>query len=116
MSRTGPGAGNRTTVGRTGGGDVYAGHDGNVYQRTDTGWQQSNGSGGWNGVGNAEPRNTNAGAQTSQLDRDSAARSTGNDRTTSRSSWESSGSTRSGASSYSGGGASRSRSGGGRRR
>ena len=42
------GVGGSTTVGRTAGGDVYAGHDGNVYRRNDSGgWEQSNGSGGW---------------------------------------------------------------------
>jgi hypothetical protein len=53
-------------------------------------------------------------AQTGQLNRDSAARSSGNERTTNRSSWQQSGSTRSGAGSFGGGG--RSRGGGGRRR
>jgi hypothetical protein len=47
VSRSGPG-GDRTTVGRTQGGDIYAGHDGNVYRRTEGGgWEQSNGSGSW---------------------------------------------------------------------
>ena len=33
------------------GGDVYAGRDGNVYRKTEGGgWEQSNGSGGWNSV------------------------------------------------------------------
>ena len=46
VTRTGPNG--RTTVGRTEGGDVYAGRDGNVYRRDEGGgWEQSNGSGGW---------------------------------------------------------------------
>jgi len=139
VSRTG--AAGRTTIGQSGSGDVYAGHDGNVYRRTDSGgWEQNNGSGGWESANRPTPNSTtrDAGATTrdagsrdagtnrptsssssspttSQLNRDSAARSSGNDRSTSRSSWEKSGSSRAGASSYSGG-ASRSRSGGGRRR
>jgi len=45
------GPGGSTTVGRTQGGDVYAGRDGNVYRRNEGGgWDQSNGSGGWNPV------------------------------------------------------------------
>ena len=117
-----------TTVGRTGSGDVYAGHDGNVYRRTDGGgWEQNNGSGGWTpttGEG-AQPRqgaatgdaarSPNSGSTNiNQLDRDSSARTEGNDRTTTRSSWERGGSTRSGAGSY--GGARARPSGGGRRR
>jgi hypothetical protein len=35
----------KTFVGKTGGGDVYAGHDGNVYKKTGSGWQKyENGS------------------------------------------------------------------------
>jgi hypothetical protein len=37
VSGQGPG---RTTVGQSGSGDLYAGHDGNVYKKTDDGWQQ----------------------------------------------------------------------------
>ncbi len=36
VSGEGPG---RTTVGQSGSGDLYAGHDGNVYKKTDDGWQ-----------------------------------------------------------------------------
>jgi hypothetical protein len=104
VSRVGPG-GDRTTVGRTAGGDVYAGHDGNVYRRGESGgWQQSNGSGGWS--------SSTAGTQSRQLDSDRSARTQGNQRAADRSSWQSSGRTRSGASSYRGGGM----RGGGRRR
>jgi hypothetical protein len=121
ITRTGPG-GERTTVGRTQGGDVYAGRDGNVYRRNEGGgWEQNNGSGGWSPVDSAQPRGaTQQGASGSagsnrvgQLESDRSARTSGNERTTSRSGWESSGRTRSGASSYGGG---RARGGGGRRR
>jgi hypothetical protein len=119
ISREGRG-GNQTTVGRTQGGDVYAGRDGNVYRKTDGGWEASNGSGGWNPVDSPDrptqntartgDRTTGAGANrptttaptsnrptTSQLERDSAARSSGNTRTTNRSTWQSSGASRAGA-------------------
>jgi hypothetical protein len=142
ITRTGPGG--RTTVGRTEGGDIYAGRDGNVYRRTDGGgWEQSNGSGGWNRVegsaqprdraaqGGATPRNrptagttpSTGGAtdrsgagQTGQLDRDRNARTSGNQRTTDRSGWHSGGASRSGAGSYGGGRSGGARGGGGRRR
>jgi hypothetical protein len=35
---------------KTSSGDMYAGHDGNVYKNTGSGWQKSNGSGGWSDV------------------------------------------------------------------
>ena len=106
VSRVGPG-GERSTVGRTQGGDIYAGRDGNVYRRDEGGgWQQSNGTGGWSSSTPTE--------RAGQLDSDRAAREKGNQRATDRGSWQSSGGTRSGASSY--GGGSRSRGGGGRRR
>jgi len=41
--------GNRTTIGQSGSGDIYAGHDGNVYRKTEDGWQQ-HGDGGWTDV------------------------------------------------------------------
>ena len=41
--------GNRTTIAETAGGDVYAGRDGNVYRKTDDGWQQHQ-DGGWSNV------------------------------------------------------------------
>ena len=43
------GLGDRTTIAQSGSGDVYAGHDGNVYRKTDDGWQQHN-DGGWSDV------------------------------------------------------------------
>ena len=39
-----------TAAGKTSNGDMYAGHDGNVYKNTGSGWQKSNGSGGWSDV------------------------------------------------------------------
>jgi len=39
-----------TAVGKNSSGDMYAGHDGNVYKNTGSGWQKSNGSGGWSNV------------------------------------------------------------------
>ena len=39
-----------TVAGKTSSGDMYAGHDGNVYKNTGSGWQKSNGSGGWSSV------------------------------------------------------------------
>jgi hypothetical protein len=135
------GAAGRTTVGRTEGGDIYAGHDGNVYRRTEGGgWEQGNGSGGWNPVdspdrpqptgdraaqGGTRDRSTTGAtagttaagtsARTGQLERDSSARTSGNTRTTNRSGWQTSGATRSGAGSYGGPRAGAAR-GGGRRR
>ena len=43
------GLGERTTIAQSGSGDLYAGHDGNVYRKTDDGWQQ-HGDGGWDNV------------------------------------------------------------------
>ena len=43
VSGEGPG---RTTIGQSGSGDLYAGHNGNVYKKTDGGWQHYE-NGGW---------------------------------------------------------------------
>jgi hypothetical protein len=40
----------RSYAGKNSSGDMYAGHDGNVYQNTGSGWQKSNGNGGWSNV------------------------------------------------------------------
>jgi len=40
------GPGDRTTLAQSGSGDIYAGHDGNVYRKTDDGWQKYE-NGGW---------------------------------------------------------------------
>lgn len=52
VSGEGPG---RTTVVQSGSGDLYAGHDGNVYKKTEEGWQHY-GDGGWSDVETPEPR------------------------------------------------------------
>jgi len=41
--------GSRTTIAESAGGDIYAGHDGSVYRKTDEGWQKHD-DGGWNDV------------------------------------------------------------------
>lgn len=52
-----------TTVGTGSSGDLYAGHDGNVYKKTDSGWQSySNGS--WNSVQKPAQSPASATAQT----------------------------------------------------
>jgi len=43
-----------TAAGKTSSGDMYAGHDGNVYKNTGSGWQKSNGSGGWTNVNTSQ--------------------------------------------------------------
>lgn len=50
VSGRGPG---RTTVAESGSGDLYAGHNGNVYKKTDDGWQQHD-NGSWNQVDASE--------------------------------------------------------------
>jgi hypothetical protein len=42
-----------TAAGKSSNGDMYAGHDGNVYKNTGSGWQKSNGNGGWSNVNSA---------------------------------------------------------------
>jgi hypothetical protein len=121
-------------VARTGSGDVYAGRDGNVYRNQGEGWQKYD-SGGWNSVATPEQRQqaqqraNDARAQGAtrstadsptmgQLNRDSAARAEGAQRTRDYSSTSRSGSSsRSGSYRPSGGGMrSAPRGGGGRRR
>jgi len=98
--RTGPAG--TTAVARSGSGDVYAGHDGNVYRKQGDSWQKYGGSGGWNSV-----------QQPAQVQRDSAARAEGARRTRDWSSVQSGASSRAGSYRASGGGGFR---GGGRRR
>ncbi len=105
VSGEGPG---RTTIAQSGSGDLYAGHDGSVYKKTDDGWQQY-GGGEWSPAGvddsatrqtqgrdvGAEPtarasyptgsdsrpssyEATSRASQPSSLDRDHAARQRGN--------------------------------------
>jgi hypothetical protein len=104
VSRRGPqGSG---FVGANESGDMYAGHDGNVYRKQGDSWQKYD-SGGWNSVQQPTPqqrqqaqaRATAAGVDSStvgQLNRDSSARSEGAQRT------RDAGSVRSGASSQAG--------------
>jgi hypothetical protein len=123
VSRRTPGQGGGFVAGSQGG-DVYAGRDGNVYRREDGSWQKYD-NGSW---GNVErpaqtPQTRDRATSTSgrtvdsstygQLERDSAARSSGSQRTRDYSSVRSSPSTRS-TGSYRGGGGMR--GGGGRRR
>jgi len=42
--------GNRTTIAQSGSGDVYAGRNGDVYKKTDDGWQKYDKDNGWQGV------------------------------------------------------------------
>jgi hypothetical protein len=106
---------NRTPASRPAG-DVYAGHDGNVYQRgTDGSWQQWNKSGWQSGTqpgAGAQPDRSPGVAQSrpsttrpdTQLNRDAGARTAGNQRTQSLDTYRSAPS-RSAAGSYRGGGA-----------
>jgi len=129
--------GDQGFVGAGSGGDVYAGRDGNVYRRENGSWQKYE-NGGWNTTDRQpadRPTPTDRGAATtrsgtaergtldsgtrSQLDRDSAARREGSQRTGDYGNYRSgSGSTTRGTGSYrgGGGGGSRPARGGGRRR
>ncbi len=129
ITKTGPGGAGGVV--RTGSGDVYAGGDGNVYRKNGDSWQKY-GDGGWSGVDQPTPqqrqqaqdRAAQSGAARdgasasgwdsttrSQVNRDSAARAEGAQRTNDSSSVRSGTSSRSG--SYRPSGGSR---GGGRRR
>jgi hypothetical protein len=114
------------------GGNVYAGHDGNVYRRENGTWQKY-GDGGWSntdrqpGDGSAQPRDSSTSGQRpstldsstrDQLNRDSAARREGSERTRDYGNYRSGTGTR-GTGSYRGGGGGGFRGGsrgGGRRR
>jgi hypothetical protein len=107
----------RTTVGRTGSGDVYAGHDGNVYRKNGDSWQKWD-NGGWNDTNKPTPQDrtnrtgdragTAAGTadrgtyNTGQLERDRAARTEGATRTRDAGTYQRGGSTSRGGS-YGGG-------------
>jgi hypothetical protein len=92
VTRTGQGG--TGGVAKTGSGDMYAGRDGNVYRNTGSGWQQAN-NGGWNSVqqptqqqrDQAQQRATQtrdsaaSNPNVGQLNKDSAARSEGAQRT-----------------------------------
>ena len=66
------GPGDRTTIAQSGSGDIYAGHDGNVYRKTDDGWQQ-HGEGGWSDVEAPERPGDGEGAGFGEGDRTAAA-------------------------------------------
>jgi len=94
ITRNGAGIGNNSGVARTGSGDVYAGRDGNVYRNTGSGWEKHE-NGGWNSVPQPTPQQREQAQQRAtqaresgaanptvgQLNRDSAARSEGAQRT-----------------------------------
>jgi hypothetical protein len=117
--------GNTTRVGTGSGGNMYAGRDGNVYKNTGDGWQKYGGDGNWNDVQrptDAQKQQARDRAQSSgwdsstasQVQRDSAARAEGQQRTADQSRMQSSGGASRSGSYRAGGGASR--GGGGRRR
>ncbi len=131
VTRRGAGGG---VVGAGSGGNVYAGNDGNVYRRQDGTWQKYD-SGGWSNTdrqpsGTARPTDRSTASQrpsgttdrgtmdrgtVNQLNRDSAARREGTQRTKDYGNYRS-GSTRSTGSYRGGGGARGGGRGGGRRR
>lgn len=132
ITRNAAGAGGRSGVARTEGGDVYAGRDGNVYKKDGDSWQKYE-NGGWTGADGptqqqrqqAQDRANQSGTQrdgassgwdsstSGQVKRDSAARADGAQRTRDAGSVQSGSSSRSGSYRPSGGA---SRGGGGRRR
>lgn len=66
-------SGNSTTVARTGTGEVYAGHNGEVYQRSDDGWQQVGGN-----RSTSTTRNDAAAQRDANLNSEEGARARGN--------------------------------------
>jgi hypothetical protein len=72
--------GARGTVAATSSGDLYAGHDGNVYKNTGSGWENYN-NGNWNKM--SEPTGSREEMQ-SNLNREAASRSAGNEMYSSR--------------------------------
>ncbi|MCC6196883.1 MAG: hypothetical protein IT518_20715 [Burkholderiales bacterium] len=73
--------GNRAGAVQTAGGDVYAGADGNVYKKTDSGWQKYD-NGSWNSVERPTRQRTGGvqsaeGGRFSQLEADRGARTAG---------------------------------------
>jgi hypothetical protein len=121
VTKRGPGA--DSGVVRTGRGDVYAGRDGNVYRKQGDSWQKYD-NGNWGSADRPTPQPGSTPtrradpATMGQLDRDSRARSEGSQRTRDYSSYQRSGGSRSGGSTYRPSGGSRGgmRGGGGRRR
>jgi hypothetical protein len=73
--------GNSAGAVKTAGGDVYAGADGNVYKKTDSGWEKYGGSGSWSPVqtpsaSGAAKESVGADSRTLPQDRPGAAGST----------------------------------------
>jgi hypothetical protein len=64
--------GNRAGAVKTSGGDVYAGADGNVYKKTDSGWQKYD-NGSWNSVQKPTSQNTSAAQRTGQTTQGASA-------------------------------------------
>jgi hypothetical protein len=124
VTRNAPGAGGRSGVARTEGGDVYAGSDGNVYKKDGDSWQKYD-NGGWSNADRPTPQQrqgtqdraaTTSGWDSStrgQVTRDSAARAEGAQRTSDSTSMRSGSASPSRSGSYRPSGGSR---GGGRRR
>ena len=93
----------RTTIGRTQGGDVYAGRDGNVYRKQNGEWQKwDNGS--WNPAERNEAKRNIDSSTFKQLDRDNKSRVEGNRRTRDSSNYNLNRGGRSSAGSYRSGG------------
>ncbi len=67
ISASGDGIGERTTIAQSGSGDLYAGHNGEVYKKTDDGWQTHN-EGGWEDV--QTPQRPKAGEDGGDFSRD----------------------------------------------
>ncbi|MDH3746047.1 MAG: hypothetical protein OES47_13190 [Acidobacteriota bacterium] len=94
------------TVGRTAGGDLYAGKDGNVYRRGDNGWQRREGNDWKSTERTAERTRDRSGAADrarssgidrstiDQLNRDRSSRTRGAQRSGQYGSWQSSGGSR----------------------
>lgn len=93
----------RTTIGRTGSGDIYAGHDGSVYRKQDGQWQKWE-NGGWNPASKPEQRTKIDRDTMNQLDRDSRNRSEGDRRSRDSSNYNRNNGGRTNSGSYRGGG------------
>jgi len=101
----GTSGGNKGFVGHNGD-DLYAGRNGNVYRKSDDGWQEFD-KGGWNNVEKTKPApkerpsTANVNKDTlNQLNRDNYNRNRGTQRTQSSSAWRNSGGSRSRSGSY----------------
>ena len=102
-----------TAVGKTASGNMYAGHDGNVYKNTGNGWQKYD-NGSWNSVNKPQPNWQGAENSQQRTGSENYQQRTSSTSNYNRSSGNAGGYDRSGASSYdrSGGGFDRSNGGG----